>query len=130
MRVRLPHLRSAITILLLTLAACGGARSAGPQSATLPLDLTRLGRPEIGADGSIYDALMRLRPVLNGWRATLLTEGIIYLDDKRIGSLHELRAVPAGAVYEIRFLNPAQAATRYRTGYPKGAIVVSTQLTR
>jgi hypothetical protein len=130
MLLRLLKLRAALQILLLTPAACGGARSAGQQSAALPLNLTRLGRPEIGAKGSTYDALMRLRPALNDWRAVLVTEGAIYLDDERLGSVYELRSVPVGAVYEIRFLNAAQASTRYRTGYQKGAIVVSTRLTR
>jgi hypothetical protein len=129
MLVRLPHLQSVPTILLVALTACGGARSAGSRAGTLPLNLTRLGRPEIGAQGSTYDALMRLRPVLNGWRAALITEGAIYLDDQRLGSLYELRDVPVGAVYEIRFLTAAQATIRYRTGYPRGVIVVSTRLT-
>lgn len=121
---------SAKTLLLLALAACAGTRAAaGDYPPSFPLNYKRVTTSEIRDVVTAYDALMKLRPFLSGWRATLLIQGPVYLDDWRIVPA-QLRTVPEAAIWEIRFLDAVQATSRYRTELPLGAIAVVTRKKR
>jgi hypothetical protein len=65
---------------------------------------------------NLYDAVRQLRP---GWfsRRTRNRTGdetiIVYLDDRQMGSVGSLRAVPVQAVRSVRYLSPTEAQVRY-----------------
>lgn len=115
-------------LLLLSVTAC--ARGTGRLTPSVPQNYERITASEIRGAATAYDALMRMAPLLVGWRATLLANGPVYLDEERLASAMELRTVPTGAVREIRFLNAITATTRFRTGHPLGAIEVVTTSAR
>ena len=51
---------------------------------------------------------------------------IVYLDNMRLGTIGELRNIPATGVLGIRFYTPAEANYRWGTGHTHGAIQVLT----
>lgn len=52
---------------------------------------------------------------------------VVYLDGVKSGGPSALELIPALTVREIRFLSASDATTRFGTGHPMGAIVVSTK---
>jgi hypothetical protein len=49
----------------------------------------------------------------------------VVVDDVSYGSIENLANLSANAVREIRYLNAADATTRWGTGYPGGVILVT-----
>lgn len=52
---------------------------------------------------------------------------VVYQDGVRSGGSNTLESMPTIAVREIRFINAADATTRFGTGHPMGAILVTTK---
>jgi len=120
----------ASAILLLIFGACAGTPAASERPAPVTLNYRHVTTSEVRNVVTAYDALMKLRPYLSGWRAALLVQGPAYLDDRRLGAPAQLRTVPGGAVWEIRLLEAAEATARFGTDHPLGAIVVVTRTGR
>jgi hypothetical protein len=53
------------------------------------------------------------------------TAAIVFLNDVRYGEIESLRSIEITSVRELKFLSAAEATTRWGTGYPGGAILVS-----
>ena len=51
----------------------------------------------------------------------------VYLDDQRLGNLENLRRIEIAAVQYIRFVQPAEASSRWGFGHGAGAILASTR---
>lgn len=86
-----------------------------------------------------YDAVERLRshwlrqrgttqlPAAQGGAQFQEAEIQVYLDDQRLGNLENLRRIEITAVQYIRFVQPAEASSRWGFGHGAGAILVSTR---
>lgn len=130
------------TIILATLllTACGGGSAASSAGATAGAPRPARGSANViveteisgGAARNALEVIQLLRPSMlrarNG--ATAEQPGmeiVIYLDGVRAGGRDALTAVPADRVKEIRFLNASDATTRFGTGHPLGAVMVTTK---
>lgn len=83
---------------------------------------------------SAYDAVVRLRAHFLGnrgvnsfMRPVQSTRPTVFVDGMEMGTIFELRTIPAGDVQEIRFLSGADAMIRYGDGYMAGIIHVTTK---
>ncbi len=88
------------------------------------------------ANSGATDALQAvklLRPAMLRGRNGSLGENpngpdiVVYVDGMRAGGQNALASVSAITIREIRLLNAADATTRFGTGHPLGAILVSTK---
>jgi len=126
---------------LFVLNACGKAPppevSAEPKSATPPMrgSANLITLEEITTSGA-SDALQvvkLLRPaMLRGRNGSMnnrsgLNEIVVYVDGVRSGGPGTLENISAISIREIRFINAADATTRFGTGHAMGAILVVSQ---
>jgi hypothetical protein len=81
---------------------------------------------------SAYDVIKRLRPEYLKMRGptTVMNpaefEIGVYVDNMLLGGIGELRDIPAGDVYEIRYLSAMNGATRHPAQHPSGVIEITT----
>ncbi len=52
---------------------------------------------------------------------------VVYIDNTRHGTLQDLVTIPTHGITEVRRLSPREATTRFGTGHPRGAILISTR---
>ncbi len=80
---------------------------------------------------SLYNAIYRLRPFWLRSRATSALQGpapvIVYVDNVRVGEAPYLREIQVEAVEEVRYVNAADATTRWGVGVAGGVILVTTK---
>ena len=116
--------------LLLATTAC--TSTAGARLETRPRlewNSTSISAPEIAESRAqtAFDAVNRLRPGFFGTRASFHNEErVAYLDGMKLGSVAELRTIPASRVSEIRMLSGVEATLRYGSGHSGGALEVVT----
>ena len=85
-----------------------------------------------GNDHSAMDLIRRLRPAWLRARGqkSFTDDGaqfpVVYIDDIRHGGLPTLHRIPSAEILELRFINTADATTRWGTGHPSGVINVLT----
>lgn len=137
-------LRSIAPLALLPLlgACAGGAPRATTGSATAAMTAAAAPRgsanviveSEIPASGAqnALEVIQRLRPSMlrsrNGTNdETGVMDIVFYIDNVRAGERQALTGVLATSVREIRYLAAADATTRFGTGHPLGAIIVTTK---
>ena len=117
--------------LLIVACASRGHPGARPDLSVLTAEQIA----DVGAR-NVYEAIERLRP---RWlrvpldRSTRLETSVLaYVDDAKLGSVEELRAVPVEGIVSIRYLDAAQAGSLPGAGsmHVAGAVVVSTRRAR
>ena len=74
---------------------------------------------------SALEAVRRLRPRWLQTRTGVLPQ--VHVDGNRVGSAENLNSVRAADVQEMRYLNAADATTRFGTNYVSGVILVTTK---
>ena len=130
-------------IPVLFLAACATATSSSapsPDAAPRPARYASMRDPISESDiarinaSSAYDAVVRLRGnflrdrgVNSFMRPMQSTRPTVFVDGMEMGTIFELRSIPARDVREIRFLSGPDAMLRYGDGYMAGIIHVSTK---
>lgn len=130
---------------LVVVAGCSGGAASGatpqtaaaPKPAAVPRGTANLIlEAEIQAAGvsNALEAVQRLRPSMlraraGGSVASSNTGGgiVVYLDGVPTGGVETLANVAVLTIKEIRYLNAADATTRFGTGLPQGAILVATR---
>ncbi len=123
--------RNAIATLAGTLLLWGCASAGGTGESTSNGDvIVRAELESLGAMGTL-EAMQRLRPRFLRPRASTGTSRQaeypkVYLDNLRLESVNDLRTLPTSEVFEIRYLDPNDATTRYGTGHTAGVILVTT----
>jgi len=133
----------AAAALVAVLGACGGGGSAssggGAQTAAAPArgNPNLILEAEIAAAGVTngLEAVQRLRPaMLRGRGGTSSRDNagsdlavVVYVDGVRLGGPESLAQITALTIKDIRFLSASDATTRFGTGVPLGAIVVTTK---
>ena len=75
------------------------------------------------------DVIRALRPQWLSSRGptTILQQEVgivVYRDNSKLGTIDELRSVPADQIGELRFYSPGDATMRFGTDHPSGAIEV------
>lgn len=122
--------RRAFVNLLATAALSVGGVACASSGST---DGVRRGGPnrilrselETVSQGSLWDAISRLRPRWLQNRGQGLPE--VLLDGSRQGGVEFLRQLQINDVESAEFVNARDATTRWGTGYPAGAIMVTTR---
>lgn len=122
-------LRNALlSIVLVSFAACASG-SGGPRRVR-----DYISPEEIAAvqAATAFEVVQQLRPEFLRTRGSVSASGseavaVVYIDGVRAGSLQELRRVPREALQDVRYINAADATTRYGTGHGGGAIMVATK---
>jgi outer membrane cobalamin receptor len=114
-------------------ATAAPARAPRPAARSLRDPITAADIARIRA-ASAYDAVVRLRAHFLGnrgvnsfMRPVQSTRPTVFVDGMEMGTIFELRTIPAGDVLEIRFLSGADAMLRYGDGYMAGIIHVTTK---
>jgi hypothetical protein len=78
-----------------------------------------------------FDVVERLRPHFLRPRGPTTvvsdTRLVVYQDNLNLGGVDMLRQIRAAELQEIRFLSASDATTRFGTGHPGGAIIVTTR---
>lgn len=135
---------SLLGILFLSAACGGGGTSAGGSA----VPTTNAGSPargpanlileaEIMSSGTAnaLEAIQRLRPtMLRGRGSNPIQQGtgsanaiMLYVDGVPAGTIDQAANINALSVKEIRFINASDATTRFGTGHPMGAILITTK---
>jgi hypothetical protein len=117
-------------ILALPSCATGGGSTTAPRRDPDVISAAELADPSIRTL-SVLDALSRLRPTWIRPRGptSLVSAGDRFpavMLNESVQPFEVLRTLRAGEVTAIRYLNGADATTRYGTGYVNGLIQVST----
>lgn len=120
-----PVLCVAATAVLVLSAACApGGQTEGRSSG----DRDRISAAELQQVEvtNLYEAIRRLRP---RWLRSRSGGGapVVFIDNVRAGDITMLEQLYLTTVREVRFISPADATTRWGTGYPNGAIEVITR---
>lgn len=84
------------------------------------------------SQGSIYDAIRRLRPSFLTYRGVAGSSpeaGRVHvsLDDGPVTAMDALKSIPASTVAYVRYFNAADAAQRFGTSAESGPVVVVHQ---
>jgi hypothetical protein len=131
-----------LALSFLLIACAGGATqsSSGTASAAMARAVTPRGsanvivEAEIPASGAqnALEVIQRVRPsMLRARNGTVEETGVMdivfYIDGVRAGDRQAITSVLATNVKEIRFLAAPDATTRFGTGHPLGAILVTTK---
>jgi hypothetical protein len=130
---RLARRALALLALPLLLAACvtstrPGVRMGGPRDPITEAEIARID----AADA--YDVVRRLRGTFLQTRGITSFERAdggawpaVFVDGTHLGSIRELRGIPANTIHEVRFLNAGDAMLRYGPGFAAGVIAVTTR---
>ncbi|HJU75328.1 MAG TPA: hypothetical protein VJ717_16415 [Gemmatimonadaceae bacterium] len=130
MRVRLITGVFAATIAV---TACGSGGSSAPGSpaaaqTTAPQrgNSRLITRQEIESVPleTIYDVIERLRPNMLRSRGSPI---MVYLNTTLLGEVSTLRGIQASSVRQVEFVSASDATTRFGTGVPGGAIVITSR---
>ena len=73
---------------------------------------------------TIYEVIERLRPNMLRSRGQPI---MVYMNGTQIGEISMLRGIQASSVRQVEFVSAADATTRFGTGVPGGAIVVTSR---
>ena len=140
-RTCLPRRSRSLALVLAgsaSLVACGATGTSRTASEIRPRSETSSQFVVRGTDlerqpvGSIYDALMRLRPeFLQARHSTLEAPAgalpLVYLDDTYLGDISELRRLSPKLAREVRLLSNFDARERFGKVFPGSVIVVKTR---
>lgn len=113
-------------VFALLLGACTGGGTATPRPAGS--SSTRIVEAELEPllQISAYEAIQRLRA---RWLQSRTGQPpAVHLDGNlQSGGMERLRSLRAFEIQELEYMSPADATTRYGTGYPNGLILVTTK---
>ncbi len=122
---------ASLVLGLFVLAACASAGSgSSARSSRAAITANEITAAQVR---TAYEAVERLRPTwlrsrgLSSVRSGQQEYPVIFLNGNRYGLPPSLRDITATDVRSIVFIEPADATTRYGTGYTGGIIDVRTQ---
>lgn len=124
--------RILMTALLVALSTTGCASTGSSSGSSRNPDVItseELRGTQIQSENA-YNAVQRLRPSWLRARGSSFTGGrplpVVFVDGTRFGELDSLRSLNVSDIVQIEFLDSRDATTRFGTGYPAGAIMVTT----
>lgn len=124
--------RILMTVLVASLAATGCAsssESSGPSRSSDLISSEELRASEIQSQNA-YRAIQRLRPTWLRARGSSFTGErqlpVVFVNGTRFGEIESLYNLNVSDIVQMEFLDSRDATTRFGTGYPGGAIMVTT----
>lgn len=127
-----------VPIVALALAAVSACASSGARGSSSPRYSQNVITSEELATVDVadaYQAVQRLRPQflvqsrgptdMGSTRSGSNGGIVVYIDNTRLGGVSSLSQVPKNEIREIRYLTASEAAQRFGTGTPDGAIVIT-----
>lgn len=116
--------------LALLLAGCS---TSAPRGESQARDRNVITVQEIEAISALdaYDAIRQLRPEFLRTRGAVSVRSaqgqfpVVYVSGVRYGELNQLRSIRTTDILSIRFVNAADATTRWGTGHAGGVIEVT-----
>ena len=122
---------SLICVLALVLGACATAQSGDSGSSRRNPNVITAEEIEASMTNTAWDAVRRLRPTWLRSRGTRSLSGQVFpsviVDSMTPEPMEHLHNIDCRSIQEIRFFDAREATTRFGTGYPSGAIVVTTK---
>jgi len=120
-------------VLAVATVGCASASSASAPAGTREdrNKITAEQMTKINANNA-YDAVQMLHPQwmedrgVNSINAPP-AKAVVYIDGSRMGDLESLRGLATNSIFEIRYLDAAQASNRYGLGLQRGVIEVITK---
>jgi hypothetical protein len=116
---------------LLLLSACASSGAKG--SATRP-DRNVITSEEIrkSPEHSAFNLIRSLRPGMLHQRGNTSLSNrdpgiVVFLDGQLFGALSSLDGMETATIQEIRYINAGEAQARFGTGYPQGAILITSR---
>ena len=111
-----------ILVLCLLLSACAAGTAGGSTGG----DTISMDELATVSNLSLYDAVQRLRP---RWLQARAGQPLprIMMNGSQLGGVEVLRGMQATDVTSVRYLDSADATTRYGTGYTGGAIELESR---
>ena len=119
--------RATVCLAVLVLLACGTTGGGTRRGSSNVISREELSNLDIS---TAYDAVQRLRPhFLRGRGSASIRDPnpvlpVVYISGVKQGGPEALHRVRVSEVDEIRYINAADATTRYGTGHTGGAIEV------
>jgi hypothetical protein len=133
-RMSVKHLY--LVAVLVTLGCSSSGQSEASALAAQPRSSTYLTLDEMVAAktdaGSMYDALMRLRPNWLAPHGTMSSNSesnqyaTVYMDGQQVGSLDNLRRIPAYSIATARYHDITQAGARFGLRGGMGGVIEIT----
>lgn len=80
-----------------------------------------------------YDLVAHLRPEYlrsrgaNSFRDVTPPTAVVYLDGAKYGALEQMKNLSADRVFQIQYLTPADATTRFGMDHTGGAILITSK---
>ncbi|MCK5651612.1 MAG: hypothetical protein KAJ42_09555 [Gemmatimonadetes bacterium] len=122
---------SLICVLALLLSACATAQSGDSSSSRRRSNVLTAEELAASTTNTAWDAIRQLRPSWLRSRGTRSFGGEIYprviVDSMTPEPMEYLHNLDCRSIQEIRYFDPREATTRFGTGFPSGAIVVTTK---
>jgi hypothetical protein len=123
--------RPPLILMVSLLAACASGGSSGSSTPHGSRDLIILSEIEAVEVTNAFDLIQRLRPEMlrprSGGGFTSTPSPVVYLDGVRHGEVNSLTSIPKDIIREVRYINAADATTRFGTGNTGGAILIATR---
>ena len=125
-------MKTLLGILVVVLAAACGSTSGRSTQGGDPnvIEIDELARVRVA---TAYDIVQQLRPRFLQRRGQVSIANpdagyaMVRLDAAPMGTLAQLRNIPAEIVQRIEFISAADATTRWGTGHSGGVILVTTR---
>lgn len=124
--------RVLITALFLSVAAGGCASSGGSSGPSRDADVItseELRTTDIQSENA-YRAVQRLRPIWLRARSSNFSGDrelpVVFVNGTRFGEIESLYNLSVTDIQRMEYLDSRDATTRFGTGYPAGAIMVTT----
>ncbi len=125
--------RQAISLLMLLLVGEGCGLNTQRGSMSRDRSLITLEEIETHAQRSAFEAIRFLRPgwlqPVRGARSSAANANYpyVFLDGVPFGRVDMLNSIDSSVLFEIRFVSPADATTRWGTGFQGGVIALTTK---
>ncbi len=120
-----------VGVALLLVAASVGCAASGERGPSRNPDLITRAELENSSTRNAYDAVQQLRPrwLTSRGASSLQQSGgdmpIVYVGDRRHGPIETLRGFDTDGITSLRFINAANATTRYGGGHTGGVIQIT-----
>lgn len=135
----LPHLPVAVVgalTLMLAASACHSRRGDSATGAVPTSSATVISQEELdhATYSTVYDAIAHMRPQMLRQRGVNTINGhntdtpSVFLDNRFLGALDQLRHIAPATIGRVEFLSPAEAQFRWGFGHPAGVILLTSRV--
>lgn len=136
---QLPQLPLAVIgtlALMLAASACHSQRGDVANGVVSTSSATVISQEELdhATYSTVYDAIAHMRPQMLRQRGVNTINGhntdtpSVFLDNRFLGALEQLRHIAPATIGRIEFFSPAEAQFRWGFGHPAGVILLTSRV--